>query len=108
MTKSSKGASKDITADLAALRRDVARLSDSISGLLQNQAQGAAQHVSDAVDDVKVKFASTVAAATSRVNAAGGEIEAGIERNPMSAMLITFAVGMGLGMVLGMVRRSRH
>lgn len=104
MTKSSEGTTEDITADVAALRQDVARLTESISALLQNQALGAGQRVSDAVDDAKAKFASTAADVRSRVNAAGGEIEATIERNPMTAMLITFAVGMALGLMT----RSRH
>ena len=104
MTRSSEGTDEDITADLAALRQDVARLSESISALLQSQAQGGAQHVSDAVDDAKAKLASTAADVKSRVNAAGGEIEASIERNPMTAVLISF----GVGMALGMMSRSRH
>ena len=104
MTKSSEGAGEDMTADLAALRQDVARLSESISALLQSQAKGAAQHVSDTVDDAKARFASTAADVTSRVHAAGGEIEASIARNPLTAMLIAFSVGMAVGMV----SRSRH
>jgi len=104
MTKSSEGTSEDITADLAALRQDVARLSESISALMQNQAHGAAQHVTDAVEDAKARFASTAADVKSRVNKAGGEIEASIERNPLTAMLVSF----GVGMALGMMSRSRH
>jgi ElaB/YqjD/DUF883 family membrane-anchored ribosome-binding protein len=104
MTKTSAGTSEDITADLASLRADVARLSDSISALMQNQARGAARHVSDAVDDAKASFASTAAEVRSRVNTASGEIEASIERNPLTAMLIAF----GVGMALGMMTSSRH
>lgn len=104
MTRSSEGTTEDIPADLAALRQDVARLSESISALLQTQAQGAAQHFSDAVGDAKAKFASTAADVKSRVNAAGGEIEASIERHPLTAVLISF----GVGMALGMVSRFRH
>ena len=52
MTKAPEGTSDGITADLAALRQDVTRLSESISALVQSQARGAAQHVADAVDDI--------------------------------------------------------
>ncbi|GGJ45382.1 DUF883 family protein [Neoroseomonas lacus] len=104
MTKTSEGTTEDIAADLASLRQDVARLTESISALLRNEALGAGQRVSDAVDDAKTRFAGTAADVRSRVNAVGGEIEATIERNPMTAMLITFAVGMALGMMT----RSRH
>lgn len=104
MTENAAGASEDITADLTALRQDVARLSEAISALLQSQAQGVARHVSDAVDDAKARFASTAADVKERVSEAGGEIEASIARNPMTAMLIAF----GAGMALGMMTRSRH
>lgn len=104
MTKISEGNSADITADLAALRRDVVRLSETISALLQGQALGAARHVSDSVDNATAKFASAAADVQSRVTAAGGQVEASIERNPLTAMVISF----GLGMALGMMSRSRH
>lgn len=104
MTKSSEGTDADIAADLAALRQDVVRLSESIGALLQGQALGAARHVSDSVDDAKAKFSSAAADVQSRVTAAGGQIEATIERNPLTAMVISF----GVGVALGMMSRSRH
>ncbi|WP_158639302.1 DUF883 family protein [Elioraea rosea] len=104
MPKSSEDADDTIAAELAALRQDLARLSDAMGTLLQTQAQGAGQRVSDAVDDAKAKFTSTAADVKSRVTSAGDEIEASIERNPLTAMLISF----GVGMVLGMMSRWRH
>ena len=104
MTKTSEGTGADIAADMAALRQDIARLSDTIGALLQNQAQGAARHVSDAVDDAKSRIASTAADVKSRVTTAGGQVEASIERNPLTAIVVSF----GAGMALGMMVRSRH
>jgi ElaB/YqjD/DUF883 family membrane-anchored ribosome-binding protein len=104
MTKISEAAGGDVAADLAALRQDVARLAESMNALMQGQAQGAAQRVSDVVDDAKAKVASAAADVKSRVDAAGSEIEASIERHPLTAMLITF----GIGMALGMMTRPRH
>jgi ElaB/YqjD/DUF883 family membrane-anchored ribosome-binding protein len=104
MTKTPEASADDITADLAAIRQDVARLSAAITALLQTQAQGAAQNVSDAVGEAKAMFTNTAADVKSRVTAAGGEIEASIERNPLTAMLISF----GIGMALGVMSRSRH
>ena len=104
MTKTTEGTFEETTAHLAALRRDIARLSESVSALLQNSAPGVAEQVSDAVDDAKAKFSSTAADVKSRVNGAGGEIEASIERHPLTAMLISF----GVGMALGMMTRARH
>ena len=104
MTKATEGTLEDTTAYLAALRQDIARLSESVSALLQNPAPGVAQHVSDAVEDAKAKFSNTAADVKSRVNVAGGEIEASIERHPLTAMLISF----GVGMALGVMTRARH
>ena len=104
MTKSIEGTTEDAMAYLAALRQDIARLSESVSALLQNPAPGVAQHVSDAVEDAKAKFSSTAADVKSRMNGAGGEIEASIERHPLTAMLISF----GVGMALGVMTRARH
>ena len=53
MTKTAEGTVEDTTAYLAALRQDIARLSESVSALLQNPAPGVGQHVSDAVEDAK-------------------------------------------------------
>ena len=104
MTKMTEATIEDTTAHLAALRQDIARLSESVSALLQNPAQGVAKQVSDAVDDAKAKFSSTASDVKSRVNVAGGEIEASIERNPLTAVLISF----GVGMALGVMTRARH
>ncbi len=41
MTSDTEGATGDLAADLAALRQDVARLAETISGLVQHQTQAA-------------------------------------------------------------------
>jgi ElaB/YqjD/DUF883 family membrane-anchored ribosome-binding protein len=103
VTKNAESAAGDLTADLAALRQDVARLTETIGKLVQHQAQTAGLGVSDIVGDATEKIASTAADAQSRVRAASGEIEASVERNPVTAVLIAF----GIGMLLGIVSRSR-
>ena len=54
---------------------------------------------SEAVGDAKDKVADTAAGARDFTRAASGEIEASIERNPLTAVLIAFGVGMWLGMI---------
>ena len=81
MSNNSEGAAGDLTADLAAVRQDVARLAETVSELVQHQ-------MADAQENVR---------------AARSEIEAGIERNPMMAVLIAF----GVGMLIGRMNRSR-
>jgi ElaB/YqjD/DUF883 family membrane-anchored ribosome-binding protein len=66
---------------------------------VQHQTQAASDGVSDAVEDAKDRIASTAADAQKRVRAASGEIEASIERNPLTAVLIAFSVGMWLSMM---------
>ncbi len=103
MSKNAEGAGGDVTADLAAIREDVARLAETISKLMQRQTQAAGLGVSEAVGDARDRFASTAADAQNRAREASGEIEASIERNPLTAVLIAF----GIGMWLGMMSRSR-
>jgi ElaB/YqjD/DUF883 family membrane-anchored ribosome-binding protein len=88
---------------LAAIREDVARLAETIGKLLQRETQAAGVGVTEAVGDAKDKVADTAAGARDFTRAASGEIEASIERNPLTAVLIAF----GVGMWLGLMSRSR-
>ncbi len=103
MSKNAEGAGGDVTADLAAIREDVARLAETISKLMQRQTRAAGLGAAEAVGDARDRIASTAADAGNRARAASGEIEASIERNPLTAVLIAF----GIGMWLGMMSRSR-
>ena len=103
MIKSAEGAAGDLTADLAALRQDVARLAETMSELVQHQTGAACLRASAAVGEVRDKIASTAADAQNRVRAASGDFEASIKRNPLTAVLIAF----GIGMLLGMMSRWR-
>jgi ElaB/YqjD/DUF883 family membrane-anchored ribosome-binding protein len=100
MTTNAEGAAKDIAADLVALRQDVARLAEAIREVVQNQAQAAGHRVSVAVGGTRNKIAGAAVDAQNRVRAGSGEIEAGIERNPLIVALIAFGVGMSLGMMI--------
>jgi ElaB/YqjD/DUF883 family membrane-anchored ribosome-binding protein len=80
MTENAEGAAGDFTADVAALRQDVARLAETVSDLVKHQ----------------------VADAQENAGAAKGQIEASIERHPMRTVLIAF----GIGMLIGRINRS--
>ena len=103
MTKDVEDAAGDLTADFAALRRDVARLTETIGELVQRQTQSVGLRASEAVGEARDRVTNTAAEAQGQLRSASGEIEASIEHNPMTAVLIAFGVGMSLG-VLG---RSR-
>ena len=97
MTQNAESATGDITADLAALREDVTRLAETLNGLVQHQTQAAGTHLSDAVSDARDKIASAAADAQERILAAKSEIEASIERNPLTAVLIALGIGVSIG-----------
>ena len=81
MTKNTEGVAGDLTADLAALRQDVGRLVETVNELMHRQ-------MADAQENVR---------------AVRGEIEASIQRKPITAVLIAF----GIGMLIGRMNRSR-
>ena len=100
MTENAEGTAGDFAADMAALRQDVARLAETVSKLLQQQTQAAGHRVSEAVGDAREKIAGTAADAQNRISVAGGEIEACIERHPLTSVLIALGVGVSLGLLI--------
>ncbi|MGO8738477.1 DUF883 family protein [Rhodoblastus sp.] len=103
MTPKVDGATADIGADLAALRRDIAHLTETMRGMVEHQTQAAGIHVSSAVDDARSAIANAAGDAQKNVKAASSQFWGGIERNPLTAVLIA----LGVGMVIGSLRRSR-
>jgi len=99
MTKNTEETAADLAAELVALRRDIARLAETMRELMEHQTQTAGLRVSGAVADARDKIASTATNAQNRVRTASSEIEASIERNPLIVALIAFVVGMSLGMI---------
>jgi ElaB/YqjD/DUF883 family membrane-anchored ribosome-binding protein len=97
MTKDVEDAAGDLTADFAALRRDVARVTETIGELVQRQTQSAGLRASEAVGEARDRITNTAAEAQGQLRSASGEIEASIERNPLTAVLIAFGVGISLG-----------
>jgi len=95
MTKNAEGAIADFAEDFAALRKDVADLAEAISLLVQHPTQVA----EDAVEDAKNKIASAAGEAQTTFRAATSEIETNIKRNPSTAVLIAFGVGLALGVI---------
>jgi len=99
MITSSERAAGDFAADLAALRQDVARLTETMSDLVQHRTQAAGRRVFEAVGDARERLAGTAADAQKGICAVSGAIGTGIARNPMTAVLIAFAVGLSLGLL---------
>lgn len=96
-------AASDLAADLAALRADIARLSDTMSGLVKAQANSAGAAVKGAMGDARDQLSQAAAQAQDSALGAAADLERKIEKNPLTAVLIAA----GIGMVLGMMSKSR-
>jgi ElaB/YqjD/DUF883 family membrane-anchored ribosome-binding protein len=96
-------AASDLAADLAALRADIARLSDTMSGLVKTQANSAGAAVRGAMGDARDQLSQAAAQAQDSALGAAAELERKIEKNPLTAVLIAA----GIGMALGMMSKSR-
>src|SRR6201994_587161 len=105
-----------ITADLAALREDFAKLSASVADLVKAQAGEASAAMRSAVGDARERLASSTAQtrerlagraadaqarvmdkaadAQDRFVAATADLESTIERNPLIAVLIALFIGL--------------
>jgi ElaB/YqjD/DUF883 family membrane-anchored ribosome-binding protein len=99
MTDNVEGVTADIGTDLAALRRDIAHLAEAVRGLAAVQTHAAGVRLSDAMGDAKSKISNAAEDAQKNVRAASGEIEAAIDRNPLTAVLIALGVGMFIGLI---------
>ncbi|MBV9392958.1 MAG: hypothetical protein JOZ84_00955 [Methylobacteriaceae bacterium] len=114
-----------MSADLATLREDFAKLSSSVAELVKLQAAQAGAAMLGVVGDARERLASTTADARDklagraadaqerimdkaadaqdRFMAATADLEATIERNPLIAVLIALFIGL----LIGTLSRSR-
>src|ERR1700691_1372081 len=103
ITKTGDPTASDLSADLDALRADIARLSDTMAGLVRAQANSAGAAVRGAVGDAREQLAQAANQAQERALGAAADLERRIERNPLTAVLIAA----GIGIALGMMSKSR-
>jgi ElaB/YqjD/DUF883 family membrane-anchored ribosome-binding protein len=89
----------DLPADLAALREDIARLSDAVSGLVRAQTDAASAAVKDAVGGAREQLSRAATQAQDSALGAAADLERRIEKYPLTAVLIAAGVGMALGMM---------
>jgi ElaB/YqjD/DUF883 family membrane-anchored ribosome-binding protein len=101
--KTDDAAAADLSVDLAALRADIARLSDTMAGLVRNQANSASAAVMGVVGDARDQLSQAASQAQDSALGAAADLERRIERNPLTAVLIAA----GIGMALGMMSKSR-
>jgi ElaB/YqjD/DUF883 family membrane-anchored ribosome-binding protein len=95
--------SSDLNVDLAALRADIARLSDTVAAMMRAQADAAGAAVRGAVGDARDQLSQAASNAQDSAFGAAADLERRIEKNPLTAVLIAA----GIGMALGMMSKSR-
>lgn len=103
MTKPVEEATQDFTADLAALRDDISKLTLSVTELVRSQASSTADTMMGAVNNARQKFTDSASDAQDRVSAISSDLESTIERNPLTAIL----VAIGAGILIGLMSRPR-
>ncbi len=103
MTYRTGDAASDLAADLAAVRADIARLSDTVSALVRSQADAAGAAVRGVMGDARDQLSQAAAQAQDSAFGAAADLERRIERNPLTAVLIAA----GIGLALGMMSKSR-
>ena len=92
-------ASQEFTADLAALRDDVTKLTSSVSEFIRTQTAATTNAVFDAVDNAQQKISDTAGKAQDPVARASTDLKTTIEHKPMVAALIAMVAGMLVGLL---------
>ncbi len=104
MTKPIDEATQDFTADLAALRDDITKLTLSVTDLVRSQATSTADTMLSAVDTARRRVSDSAIDAQDRVTALTSDLETAIERNPLTAI----GVAVGAGILIGLLSRPRR
>jgi ElaB/YqjD/DUF883 family membrane-anchored ribosome-binding protein len=97
--KSGDGAAADYATDLAALRVDIANLTETIAGMLRGRADAAGAAVKGAVGDARDQLSQAAGHAQDSAFGVAADLERRIERDPLTAVLIAAAIGMAIGMI---------
>jgi ElaB/YqjD/DUF883 family membrane-anchored ribosome-binding protein len=103
LNKTGDVAAPDLSADLAALRANLARLSDTIAVLMRGQADAAGAAVIGAVGDARDQLSQVAIHAQDSALGVAADFERRVEKNPLMAVLIAA----GIGTALGMMSKSR-
>ncbi len=97
--KSGDATVTDIASDLAALRADIASLSETIVGLMSGHANATGAAVKGALGDARDQLSQAASHAQDGALGAAADLERRIERDPLTAVLIAAGVGMAIGMM---------
>jgi uncharacterized protein YjbJ (UPF0337 family)/ElaB/YqjD/DUF883 family membrane-anchored ribosome-binding protein len=83
--------------DFDALRADVAKLAQTVSDLVQNQASSTREQMRSVVGSATENLSQTAAMAQDRFMSIEAEMESQIKRNPLAAVGVALGVGVLIG-----------
>jgi ElaB/YqjD/DUF883 family membrane-anchored ribosome-binding protein len=95
------GSIDDLMAQLETIRADVAKLTSILSKIATDEVDTARAKVRDAASTIGDQGERLAGAARDSAQSSAHEVEAAIQRNPLSAVL----VAVGLGFLFGMFSR---
>jgi ElaB/YqjD/DUF883 family membrane-anchored ribosome-binding protein len=94
-------ASSNIQRDLQALREDLARLAEEISGIVSNKGNAAWRRAPSSVDDAQAKGQEAVQEAVSAMREVSDNFIDAVDQSLRSRPYTTLAIAAGLGFLLG-------
>ncbi len=96
--KAAGGAMKEIAnGDFDALRADVTKLAQTVSQLVQNQANSTRDQMRNVVGSATDNLTQTAAMAQDRFMSMEAEMESQIKKNPLAAVGVALGVGLLIG-----------
>ena len=102
--KTGDAAAPDLAADVAAMRADIARLADTMAGLVRGEVDAAGAAVKGAVGDARSRVSQAASHVQDSACGVAVDLERRVGKNPLTAVLIAA----GIGMALGMMTKSRR
>ena len=97
--KSGEGTAADFATDLAALRADIANLSETVAGLMRGRADAGGTAVKGAVGDARDQLSQAAGYAQDSAFGVAADLERRIKRDPLTVVLIAVGIGMAIGMM---------
>jgi ElaB/YqjD/DUF883 family membrane-anchored ribosome-binding protein len=85
------------TADLAGLRNDIAKLTQTVNKLVQSGALSAQSHVVDAVGAAGDKISQSASMAQEKLVSIEADVESRIKKSPWTAIAIAVTLGVLIG-----------
>jgi len=93
-----------VSEEITVLKQDIARLTAAVADLVKLEATQARGRVEDVVVDLYKEGREALSQAGTRAKGLSDDLNHTIERNPTTSVL----AALGIGLVIGMLSRSRN